>query len=488
MIEVEEDCRSQSDWNGDTLAELKDFIRAENARSNRTLTEDIRKCNEERISALENSLSFALATNETLAKRLTGVEARAQQAENDFRMCVKRISELEQELDQLQQRELKEWLIFSGPAIPRLSHVNRREDAPRLLRAMLQNFMGFDMDAQQVAELRREERQICVRFSTSGAGSDRYLLLRNKTKLRGSGLYIREKLTPARQQLFNKLMQLKREDRISTVFTRDGTVFAVVGERDRPCPVRSDVALERLIRDLAEVNADHRAGLPDRRTGLPDRRTGLPDHRTGLPDRRTGPLDHRTGLPGWRAGPLDRRTPRSGGTSEETRRGRSSTPWDSPALGPGHEAAGPAACPDSSPDPPAEGAGASTERERSGGADAPAGSGAAEAERVSPSLAPAPAESATVDGDNFDSGSGGADRPLGAPGGGSSGGRAGGGGGGAGAVGRDGGRENDRHREVASERAPASTSDARPAAAAAGVRRRFVGDIRQFVRIHSKCD
>ena len=187
-------------------------------------------------------------------------------------MCVKRISELEQELDQLQQRELKEWLIFSGPAIPRLSHVNRREDAPRLLRAMLQNFMGFDIDEQQVAELRREERQICVRFSASGAGSDRYLLLRNKTKLRGSGLYIREKLTSARQQLFNKLMQLKLklEDRISTVSTRDGTVFAVVGERDRPCPVRSDVALELLIRDLAEVNADHGAGLPDPRTDLPD--------------------------------------------------------------------------------------------------------------------------------------------------------------------------------------------------------------------------
>ena len=55
MIEVEEDCRSPSDWNEDTLAELKDFIFAENARSNRTLTEDIRKCNEERISALENS-------------------------------------------------------------------------------------------------------------------------------------------------------------------------------------------------------------------------------------------------------------------------------------------------------------------------------------------------------------------------------------------------------------------------------------------------
>ena len=93
VAEVEEECRSQSDWNGDMLAELKDFIGSENVRSNKTLTEDIRKCNEERISALENSLGFALVTNETLAKRLIGVEMRAQQAGNDFQ-SVKRMSEL----------------------------------------------------------------------------------------------------------------------------------------------------------------------------------------------------------------------------------------------------------------------------------------------------------------------------------------------------------------------------------------------------------
>ena len=116
--------------------------------------------------------------------------------------------------------------------------------------------MGFSMDMQQVAELRREERQIFVKFSTSAAGSGRYLLIRNRTRLRGSGLYIKENITPDRQQIFNKLIQLNREDRVSssTVFTRDGTVFVVVGQRDRPRPVRSEVALERLTRAVAEMN------------------------------------------------------------------------------------------------------------------------------------------------------------------------------------------------------------------------------------------
>ena len=162
----------------------------------------MRTYNEERASALESSLSFALTTNETLAKRLTEVEVRASQAESDFRMCVRRMSKLEQELDQLQQRELRDWLVLRGPVIPRLSRSDLCQDAGRLLRSMLQELMGFSMDVQQVAELRREERQIFVKFSTSAAGSDCYLLIRNRTRLRGSGLYIRGNLTPARQQIY----------------------------------------------------------------------------------------------------------------------------------------------------------------------------------------------------------------------------------------------------------------------------------------------
>ena len=162
--EVEEDSQSQGAWNADMVTDLKEFIRREITRSSQALAGDMRAY-EERVSALESSLSFALTTNEILAKRLTEVEARASQAESDFRMCVRRMSELEQELDQLQQRELRDWLVFSGPAIPRLSRSDRSQDAGRLLRSMLQELMGFSMDVQQVAELRREERQIFVKFS-----------------------------------------------------------------------------------------------------------------------------------------------------------------------------------------------------------------------------------------------------------------------------------------------------------------------------------
>ena len=86
--------------------------------------------------------------------------------------------------------------------------------------------MDFNMDVRQAREVRREDRRILVRFTATGAGSDHFLLLRNKTRLRGSELYIRERLTPHRQRIFNDLMRLKRDGNVCTVFTRGGTVFS----------------------------------------------------------------------------------------------------------------------------------------------------------------------------------------------------------------------------------------------------------------------
>ena len=116
--------------------------------------------------------------------------------------------------------------------------------------------MNFEMNSDQLREIYRDEKQIRVRFTEAGIGSDRYHLVRNKTKLRGTGLYIRERLTPYRQKIFNELMQFKRAQQISTVFTRDGVVFVVIGRGDRPRPVQTEVAMERLIRHLLESEPD----------------------------------------------------------------------------------------------------------------------------------------------------------------------------------------------------------------------------------------
>ena len=484
--DMDEDNRSQGAEKGDLLADLEEFISRENARSSRALMEDMRRFYDERMSANENSLSFALTTAETMAKRLAEVEQRAQQSESDFELCVKRMAEMEQELDEVQQKELRNWLVFSGPAIPRLSRSNKNEDASQLLRGMLQHYMDFSMDIQQVLEIQREERQISVRFSTTAAGSDRYILVRNKTRLRGSGLYIREKLTPNRQKLFNSLLQLKRENQVSTVFTRDGAVFVVVDRRDRPRPVRSDAALERLTRELAGTGATRRVDHPDgsRSTTRPG---GMVD--TGRQDR---------GAAAWRAeirshgDPVTEPGPDPGVPSGRATLGAGpgggAEPADCASPGGGASAASGADSADGAG--PAHGVGWHGDRERGGHTDRPAGCGGGTARTARSSYSPSPASgrptAVSGGGSVSESGAPGGCRAVAA--------REDRGGGGDGDAetsvsgGAGGGGQRRRVPVTSVAERAADWPPLRPARGMDGVRHRFGGDIRQYVRVHSKCD
>ena len=260
LEEVEEtDNASRGGTMEEMITDLKKFIQKENAASGKSLAEQIRKSNEERMTALEASLTFALEANETLAKRLVEVEQRAEKAEKELRDSSKRMAAVEEQLDQLHQRQLLSWLIFCGPVIPRRTDAGNGEDTARLLCSMVRQFMGYTLHMEQIGEIQREQKQIRVRFNEVGGGSDRHFLLRHKTRLRGSGLYIREWLTPFRQNIFQELMQLKRNHQISTAFTRDGIAFVIVSQRDRPRPIRTLLALERLIQALSEPHGRTRA-------------------------------------------------------------------------------------------------------------------------------------------------------------------------------------------------------------------------------------
>ena len=62
--------------------------------------------------------------------------------------------------------------------------------------------------------------------------------------------------------MYNELAVKKKERKIVTVFSRSGTVFAVVNQGKRPRPVRSDEALQRLLSLLNEASATTSAGEP----------------------------------------------------------------------------------------------------------------------------------------------------------------------------------------------------------------------------------
>ena len=88
---------------GAVISDLKEFIRKEIARSNQTLSEELRRHIDERVTAVESSLNFALATNETIGKRLTEVEQKCRQAEKDLLCCAKRLMDVEGQLDLMRQ-------------------------------------------------------------------------------------------------------------------------------------------------------------------------------------------------------------------------------------------------------------------------------------------------------------------------------------------------------------------------------------------------
>ena len=251
----------------DVISGLKDFIRMENERNSKSLTEEIRRHTNERMTALENSLSFALTANETLAKRLSAVEHRARQAEQDLFNCASRLAAVEEQLDLAQQRECSDWLVFSGPAVSRMPKSGRDQDAAQLVHDMVWKLMNYDLDMRQLGAVHRDAKQIRVRFNVVTAGSDRFYLVRNKTRLRGTGLYIRERLTPFRQRIFNDMLQLKRNKKIHTVFTKEGTVFVVIDRMDRPRPVRTEAAVERLVQVLSERTANHQDGAQSQQRG-----------------------------------------------------------------------------------------------------------------------------------------------------------------------------------------------------------------------------
>ena len=98
-----------------------------------------------------------------------------------------------QENRQEQQKRMTS-LIFSGRALQALAH---REEAAHLIRSVVQRHMGHILDSEQVrALIRVRNGKVLVEFVSAAPGSDRDLIFRNKSKLKGSGLFIAESLTP----------------------------------------------------------------------------------------------------------------------------------------------------------------------------------------------------------------------------------------------------------------------------------------------------
>ena len=133
--------------------------------------------------------------------------------------CLKqRIQEIEREQDIINQRSRLMSLILSGPTIP---HPARGEEALSVVQGIIKQLMKHVLDTSQVrTAFRLRSGNILVEFCSAGRLSERDILFRSKSKLRGTGLYISESLTPRRQDIFRTLLQLKKTHQIHSAYTQ----------------------------------------------------------------------------------------------------------------------------------------------------------------------------------------------------------------------------------------------------------------------------
>lgn len=105
----------------------------------------------------------------------------------------------------------------------------RPEDVEATLIELLNSaFPGLGLQRSDIDRVHRTGRRIWCRFVKSGAGSMRDRLYQGRLSLKGrvgNELYISECLTKSRQEIFSRLLALKRQGKIYTVFTRYGSVY-----------------------------------------------------------------------------------------------------------------------------------------------------------------------------------------------------------------------------------------------------------------------
>ena len=129
-----------------------------------------------------------------------------------------------------------------GPATgQRPAH--QREDVEATLIALLKSaFPDLDVGHADIDRAHRTRGKIWCRFVKSGSGSIRDQLYNGRLGLRhnrsGDKLYISESLTQYRQEIFTECLDLKKQGKIYTAFTRYGSVY--VKEKRHGYSVRVD--------------------------------------------------------------------------------------------------------------------------------------------------------------------------------------------------------------------------------------------------------
>ena len=226
----------------DLCANLKDFIVKENAKS----VKEIKDSNNRRLAALEDSLSFTMDPLTSVSARQKSTEQHIYSLEKETEELRRRVRRMEVAEDRLQQDRRLSTLLFSGPSL-QSGQYRRHEDAMEWTLSVLREYLRRNIDRSQIkAFVMLKGGKLLVDFTSVAPGSERDVLFRSKVKLKGSGLFISESLTPRRQEMFQKLLQLKKEKKIFSVFTRSGNILVCRSRDSAPVRVLDPEAVSAL--------------------------------------------------------------------------------------------------------------------------------------------------------------------------------------------------------------------------------------------------
>ena len=224
------------------ICELKDYIKEELSK----LREEFKGWSEARLAAVEEAVSFALDSVAAASAKASAAESEANRAISELETVSQRLRRVEEVTDATEQNARLDLLVFSGKVIPKS---RPDENCALLVCKLLEEHMGYRVNDEQISRAHRiQSGKTVVKFNRTGPGSDKEQVWRLRTKLRGKDLYVQESLTERRQEIFQILLQARKDGRIFSAFTQGGKIFYKSSFKDYPHRVSSMDAALALVR------------------------------------------------------------------------------------------------------------------------------------------------------------------------------------------------------------------------------------------------
>ena len=184
-----------------------------------------------------------------------------------LRGCEEHITRLEDQVEDLERHSRSRNLIFSsGQFGKRTEGENIAEKTVTLINECFPSRNVTDKDFSAIHRIGNENSVICA-FVNKNLRNELYaerLSLRRREVDAKGRVYINESLTNSKREIFNRLLGLKKENRIWTVFTKNGIPCCKLSKDSQPISVSTFQQLESLVQRSSAAAPGGGAGTAGR--------------------------------------------------------------------------------------------------------------------------------------------------------------------------------------------------------------------------------